>query len=32
MLAIIDSLEHYHHVFEGLGQQITNYSDHFNLR
>ena len=31
MLAIIDSLEHYRHLFEGLGQQITIYSDHHNL-
>jgi len=31
MLAIIDSLEHYRYLFEGLGQQITIYSDHHNL-
>ena len=31
MLAIVDSLEHYRHLFEGLGQQITIYSDHHNL-
>jgi hypothetical protein len=31
MLAIVESLEHYHHYFEGLGQQITIYSDHHNL-
>ena len=31
MLAIVDSLEHYRHLFEGLGQQITIYSDHYNL-
>ena len=31
MLAIVDSLEHYRHIFEGLGQQITIYSDHLNL-
>ena len=27
----MDSLEHYRHLFEGLGQQITIYSDHYNL-
>lgn len=32
MLAIVDSLEHYRHIFEGLGQQITIYSDHHNLQ
>jgi len=31
MLAIVESLEHYWHYFEGLGQQITVYSDHHNL-
>jgi len=31
MLAIVDSLEHYRHLFEGLGQQITIYSDYHNL-
>ena len=31
ILAIIESLEHYHHYFEGLGQQIMIYSDHHNL-
>jgi len=31
MLAIVDSLEHYRHLFEGLGQQITIYLDHYNL-
>jgi RNase H-like domain found in reverse transcriptase/Integrase zinc binding domain len=31
LLAIVDSLEHYHHMFDGLGQQITIYSDHHNL-
>jgi len=31
MLAIVDSLEHYRHLFEGLEQQITIYSDHHNL-
>jgi hypothetical protein len=31
MLAIVDSLEHYRHLFKGLGQQITIYSDHYNL-
>src|SRR5256714_5700778 len=31
MLAIVESLEHYRHYFEGLGQQITIYSDHHNL-
>ena len=31
MLAIVDSLEHYRHLFEGLEQQITIYSDHYNL-
>ena len=31
MLAIVESLEHYRHYFEGLGQQITVYSDHHNL-
>ncbi len=31
MLAIVDSLEHYRHLFKGLGQQITIYSDHHNL-
>jgi len=31
MLAIVDLLEHYRHLFEGLGQQITIYSDHHNL-
>jgi len=31
LLAIVDSLEHYRHLFEGLGQQITIYSDHHNL-
>jgi hypothetical protein len=31
MLAIVESLEHYRHLFEGLGQQITIYSDHHNL-
>jgi len=31
MLAIIDSLEHYRYLFEGLGQQIMIYSDHYNL-
>ena len=28
MLAIVDSLEHYRHYFEGLGQKVTIYSDH----
>ena len=32
MLVIVESLEHYRHLFEGLGQQITIYSDHHNLR
>jgi len=27
----VDSLEHYRHMFEGLGQTITIYSDHHNL-
>jgi hypothetical protein len=31
MLAIVDSLKHYRYLFEGLGQQITIYSDHHNL-
>lgn len=31
MLAIVDSLEHDRHLFEGLGQKITIYSDHHNL-
>ena len=31
MLAIVDSLEHYRHLFEGLGQQITIYLDYHNL-
>ena len=31
ILAIVDSLEHYHHLFEGPGQQITIYLDHHNL-
>jgi hypothetical protein len=31
MLAIVESLEHYRHYFEGLGQQATIYSDHHNL-
>ena len=31
MLAIVESLKHYRHLFEGLGQQITIYSDHHNL-
>jgi RNase H-like domain found in reverse transcriptase len=31
LLTIVDSLEHYRHMFEGLGQQITIYSDHHNL-
>ena len=31
MLAIVDSLEHYRHLFEGLGQKITIYSDHHSL-
>ena len=31
MLAIVESLEHYWHYFEGLGQQIMIYSDHYNL-
>jgi RNase H-like domain found in reverse transcriptase len=31
LLAIVDSLEHYRHMFEGLGHQITIYSDHHNL-
>ena len=31
MLAIVDLLEHYSHLFEGLEQQITIYLDHFNL-
>jgi len=31
MLAMVDSLEYYRHRFEGLGQQITIYSDHLNL-
>jgi Integrase zinc binding domain/RNase H-like domain found in reverse transcriptase/Chromo (CHRromatin Organisation MOdifier) domain/Integrase core domain len=31
MLTIVESLEHYRHMFEGLGQQITIYSDHHNL-
>ena len=31
MLAIVKSLEHYRHYFEGLGQQITIYSDYCNL-
>jgi len=31
MLTIVESLEHYRHYFEGLGQQITVYSDHHNL-
>ena len=31
MLAIIDSLKHYRHIFEGLGQQITIYLDHLDL-
>ena len=31
MLAIVDTLEHYRHYFEGLGHQVTIYSDHQNL-
>jgi len=31
MLAIMDSLEHYRHLFEGLRYQIIIYSDHHNL-
>jgi len=31
MLAIVESLEHYRHYFEGLEQQITVHSDHHNL-
>ena len=30
MLAIVESLEHYRHLFEGLEQQITIYLDHHN--
>ena len=31
MLAIINTMEHYRHYFEGLGQQIIIFSDHRNL-
>ena len=31
MLAIVEFLKHYHHYFEGQGQQITIYFDHHNL-
>ena len=31
MLAIVDSLEHYRHYFEGLGHRVMIYSDHQNL-
>jgi hypothetical protein len=31
MLTIVDSLEHYRHLFEVLGQKVTMYSDHQNL-
>ena len=31
MLPIVESLEHYRHYFDGLGQQITIYSDYHNL-
>jgi hypothetical protein len=31
LLAIVDSLEQYRHMFEGLGHQIAIYSDHHNL-
>lgn len=31
MLAIVDSMEHYRHYFEGLGHRTTIYSDHHNL-
>ena len=31
MLANVNSLKHYHYLFEGLGQQITIYSDYYSL-
>jgi hypothetical protein len=31
MLAIVDTMEHYRHYFEGLGQQTVIFSDHKNL-
>jgi hypothetical protein len=31
MLAIVDTMEHYRHYFEGLGQQTIIFSDHKNL-
>ena len=31
MLAIVETLDHFRHYFEGLGQKTTVYSDHRNL-
>jgi hypothetical protein len=31
MLAIVETMDHYRHYFEGLGQRVTVYSDHRNL-
>src|SRR5271154_149486 len=31
MLAIVETIGHYHHYFEGLGQQTIIFSDHKNL-
>ena len=31
MLAIVDLLEQYRHLFEGLEQQIIIYLDYYNL-
>ena len=31
MLVIVNTMEHYRHYFEGLGQQTIIFSDHKNL-
>ena len=31
MLAIVETMDHFRHYFEGLGQKTTVYSDHRNL-
>ena len=31
MLAIVKTMEHYRHYFEGLGHKVTVYLDHKNL-
>jgi hypothetical protein len=31
MLATVQTMEHYRHYFEGLGNKTTIYSDHRNL-